>query len=238
MLEQIINVFEVNTDAVATNRGFYYQYLSMLKIWINNFIEDNNIDAYSEVDQDIKQVGEDLLFTQVKCYTSSFSLNSEEVKSTLFNFFILYLKNKDLISDVKFCFATNTNVATKEKLLDEWIKDEKLNNNNLKALCCNKIKEVLAKEIKIRKNKKLSKKNSVERRDLIKSSADNLILIVNLEIENFTKSIRWKFENLAPDEAIKNLKLEIEKLLENEKFKDRPISLLFGVLISEIYKRS
>lgn len=238
MLEQIIEVFEVNTDAVATNRGFYYQYLTILKKWIDNFIEDNDIDAYSEVDQDIKEVGENLLFTQVKCYTSSFSLNSEEVKNTLFNFFILYLKNKDLISDVKFCFATNTNIANKEKLLYAWINDQKLNNKSLKASCCNKIKEVLSKEIKTRKNKKLSKNNSVERRELIKSSADNLIQIVSLEIENFTESIQWKFESLAPDEAIKKLKIEIEKLLENEKFQDRPTSLLFGVLISEIYKRS
>ena len=238
MLEQIIDVFEVNTDAIATNRGFYYQYLTILKKWINNFIEDNDIDAYSEVDQDIREVGENLLFTQVKCYTSSFSFNSEEVKSTLFNFFILYLKNKNFVNDVNFCFATNTNVATNEKLLSKWIHDEKLIDNNLKVLCFNKIKEILSKEIKIRKNKKLSKKNSDERRDLIKLSADNLTKIVNIEIENFTKSISWKFENIAPDEAIKKLRLEIEKLLENEKFQDRPIHLLFGVLISEIYKRS
>ncbi|MCL9809979.1 tetratricopeptide repeat protein [Flavobacterium luminosum] len=238
MLEQIINVFEVNTDAIATNRGFYYQYLTILKKWIHNFIENNDIDAYSEVDQDIKEVGESLLFTQVKCYTSNFSLNSKEVKNTIFNFFILYLKNKDLISDVSFCFTTNTKVAASEKLLSKWIYDEKLEDNNLRVLCCHKIKEVLYKEIKNRKNKNLNKQKSIENRDLIKSSTENLIQIVNLEIENFTKSIKWKFENLVPNEAINKIKFEIEKLLENEKFQNRPISLLFGVLISEIYKRS
>ena len=57
MLEQVIDIFDVNTDAVATNKGFYYQYLITLKKWISNFIEDNEIEAYSEVDQDIKEVG-------------------------------------------------------------------------------------------------------------------------------------------------------------------------------------
>lgn len=238
MLEQIIDVFEVNTDAIATNRGFYYQYLTILKKWIVNFIEDNDFDAYSEVDQDIKEVGENLIFTQVKCYTSNFSLNSEEVKNTIFNFFILYQKNKEFSGDITFCFSTNTNISIREKLLSRWINDENLSDENLRKLCSDKIKETLIKEVKTRKNIKLNQKNSEERLNLIKLSATNLIEIVNNEIEPFTKKIKWKFESLSPNEAIVKLKSEIENLLENSKFQNRPISLLFGVFISEIYKRS
>lgn len=238
MLEQIIDVFEVNTDAIATNRGFYYQYLTILKKWIVNFIEDNNIDAYSEVDQDIKEVGESLIFTQVKCYTSNFSLNSEEVKSTLFNFFILFQKNKEFSDDTTFCFSTNTSISSREKLLSRWINDENLSDEKLRKLCAGKIKETLIKEIKSRKNKKLNQKKSEERHDLVKLSATNLIEIVNNEVETFTRKIKWNFESLSPDEAIIKLKSEIENLLENNKFQNRPVSLLFGVFISEIYKRS
>lgn len=238
MLEQIIDVFEVNTDVIATNRGFYYQYLTILKKWIVNFLEDNDIDAYSEVDQDIKEVGENLIFTQVKCYTSTFSLNSEEVKNTIFNFFILYLKYKEFSGDATFCFSTNTNISIREKLLSRWINDENLSDENLKKLCNDKIKETLIKEIKSRKNKKLNQINSKEKLDLIKLSANKLIEIVNNEVETFTPKIKWKFDSLSPDEAIVKLKSEIENLLENSKFKNRPVSLLFGVFISEIYKRS
>lgn len=238
MLEQIIDVFEVNTDAIATNRGFYYQYLTILKKWIVNFIEDNNIDAYSEVDQDIKEVGERLIFTQVKCYTSNFSLNSEEVKNTLFNFFILFQKNKEFSDDTTFCFSTNTSISSREKLLSRWINDENLSDEKLRKLCAEKIKETLIKEIKSRKNKKLNQKKSEERNDLVKLSATNLIEIVNNEVETFTRKIKWNFESLSPDEAIIKLKSEIENLLENNKFQNRPVSLLFGVFISEIYKRS
>lgn len=238
MLEQIIDVFEVNTDAIATNRGFYYQYLTILKKWIVNFIEDNNIDAYSEVDQDIKEVGESLIFTQVKCYTSTFSLNSEEVKNTLFNFFILFQKNKEFSDDITFCFSTNTSISSREKLLSRWINDENLSDEKLRKLCAKKIKETLIKEIKSRKNKKLNQKKSEERQDLVKLSATNLIEIVNNEVETFTRKVKWNFESLSPDEAIIKLKSEIENLLENNKFQNRPVSLLFGVFISEIYKRS
>lgn len=238
MLEQIIDVFEVNTDAVATNKGFYYQYLTILKKWIVNFIENNNMDAYTEVDQDIKEVGDNLVFTQVKCYTSNFNLNSEEVKSTVFNFFLLYLKNKETVSNVSFCFSTNSSIAPREKLLAKWVNDNKLTDKSLNILCCSKIKEILVKEIKSKKNKKLGQKKTADKRDLIKLTADNLLSLVNDEVENFTKLLEWKFDNLSPDEAINTIKQEIDNLLKNEKFNGRPIVLLFGVFISEIYKKS
>ena len=104
MLEQILNTFDVNTDAVATNRGFYYQYLSVLKKWIQNFVKDKNIVTYTEVDNDIKEVGQELIFTQIKCYSSNFSFNSEEIKNSIFNFWLLYLKYNTANENIKFCF--------------------------------------------------------------------------------------------------------------------------------------
>lgn len=238
MLEQILNNFDVNTDAIATNKGFYYQYLTTLKKWLANFIANNDITTTTEVDQDIKEIGENILFTQVKCYTSSFSLNSEAIKNTLFDFFLLYLKNKNLVENSKFCFSTNTTIAAKEKLLVKWIKDEELLDQQLLVSCTNKINEILIKEIKSKKNKKLNHKISDEKRESIKTSVLNFIKIVDEECENFTKSLQWQFENLSPDEAITEIKNEIDILLQDELFGNKPASLLFGVLISEIYKRS
>lgn len=238
MLEQVIDVFDVNTDAVATNKGFYYQYLTILKKWISNFIEDNEIEAYSEVDQDIKEIGQNLVFTQVKCYTSAFSLASVEVKNTIFNFFLLYLKNKNQVDGLKFCFATNTKVAVREKLLANWIKDENLTDPALRETCIAKIGEILSKEIKTRKNDKLSKKIPAARKDLVKESAEGLKCIAADEVENFTQRIQWRFEELEPDQAIKKIKEEIEQLLKDEKFNGKPASMLFGVLLSEIFRCS
>lgn len=238
MLEQILQTFEVNTDAIATNKGFYYQYLTLLKKWIVNYVNDSNDNIFTEVDQDIKEIGDNLLFTQVKCYTSSFSLNSEPIRNTIFDFFVLYLKNKNLKIESKFCFSTNTTIAVKEKLLIKWIADEKLKDQQLFTMCKAKVQEIIIKEIKIKRNKKLNNKNSNEKHELIKSASKTFIQLVDVEIENFTRAIQWKFESLSPDNAILKIKNEINILLENKKFNNRPISLLYGVLLSEIYKRS
>ena len=69
--------FEINTDAISTNRGFYYQYLVTLKKWILNYINQKENFIYCEVDDDIKEIGSKLIFTQVKCYSSVFSLKSD-----------------------------------------------------------------------------------------------------------------------------------------------------------------
>lgn len=65
-----IKIFKRNTDAIFTNRGFYYQYLSVLKKWVTNFVNDNDTPIYTEVENDIKEIGENYIFTQLKCYSS------------------------------------------------------------------------------------------------------------------------------------------------------------------------
>jgi len=74
MDESILRIVTNTKDAVATNRGVYYQYLCVLKKWIENFISNTHTDIYTEVDDDIKEIGERLIFSQIKCYSSSFSL--------------------------------------------------------------------------------------------------------------------------------------------------------------------
>jgi len=65
MEEEIYKVFDVNTDAVAVNRGFYYQYLVVLKKWIQNYINNEDVDTFTEVDDDIKEVGDELFLLRL-----------------------------------------------------------------------------------------------------------------------------------------------------------------------------
>ncbi len=239
MNKEIIKLFDVNTDAIATNRGFYYQYLLVLKKWITNYIDDLDVVTFTEVEEDIKEVGDEIIFTQVKCYTSSFSLNSKEIKKSLFNFFILHLKYRKLNEKLSFCFSTNSQIAKREKLLFQWTQNIGLSNDELLSLCIKKVKEILVKEVKDRRIRLLQKRLSlVEKENINKVSNDFKNSLEKNSIEPFVKSIIWKFNDLSPEEGVELLTKEIHRLLEHKKFNGKPNSLLFKVLISEIYRSS
>ncbi|MEW7281151.1 NB-ARC domain-containing protein [Aquimarina sp. 2201CG1-2-11] len=239
MSEEIIKIFEVNTDAIATNRGFYYQYLLVLKKWIKNFIDEKDIVTLIEVEDDIKEVGDEIIFTQVKCYTSSFSLNSKEIRKSIFNFFILYFKYLDLKEKLSFCFSTNSQISKKEKLLLQWVQNPELEDYKLLDLCIKKVKEILIKEIKERRIKLLQKGLSeVEKASVNRISDDFKNRIDKNIIGSFVKSIFWEFNELSPEEGVELLTKEIHTLLEHTKFNGKSSSLLFRVLTSEIYRSS
>ncbi|MFK5958477.1 MAG: tetratricopeptide repeat protein [Lutibacter sp.] len=239
MEEEIIKIFGINTDAVATNRGFYYQYLLVLKKWITNYIDNKNIITSTEVEEDIKEVGDKLIFTQVKCYTSSFSLNSKEVKKSLFNFFILFLKYRNSNEKISFCFSTNSQISVREKLLLKWVDDINLRNDKLLILCIKKVREILNKEIKARKNKLLGKCTEDIYKQKIKDVCSSFIgETKENSIEFFVKNIVWEFSGNSPEKAIDFTTKEIHNLLKHSKFEGKPVSLLFSVLLSEIYRSS
>ncbi|WP_271785292.1 hypothetical protein [Aquimarina algiphila] len=237
MQEEIIKIFEINTDAIGTNRGFYYQYLLVLKKWTSNYINEKESFTYTEVEDDIKEIGDKLVFTQVKCYNSSFSLNSSEIKKSLFNFFILYLKYQN--EKTSFCFATNSNISKNEKLLLSWDKDRNLENKELLKNASRKIKEILVKEVNNRKNKKLQKNYSIIQKDKIKNTSNDFKnFIKKLDIEPFVRSINWEFNSISPEKAIDLIIKEIHEILVHLKFGGKPKSLLFSVFLSEIYRCS
>jgi len=152
---------------------------------------------------------------------------------------MLYLKNKSLNPKTSFCFSTNTSISKKEKLLLKWVNDLELKESGLLEICSNKIKEILIKEINVRKNKKLKKKISDIKRNEIKSASKVIKSHLNIEdIKYFVKNITWEFNSISPENSIHIIIDEIYTLLENSKFENKPSSLLFKVLISEIYKNS
>lgn len=238
MKEDYLKLFDTNRDAIATNRGFYYQYLVLLKKWIENYINGKGNTLYSEVEEDIKEIGDKIVFTQVKSFTSKFSFNSNEIKKTIFYFFIHYLKYHNKAS-LGFQFITNTEVAKSENLLLSWIENPQLNDIVLKNKIVNKIKSILNKELKSKKNN-LAGRPGIDEQEInkIKIAADSFKEKIENKSFNFVQCMHWDFKKEQPDIAIKNISKEIIILLEHEKFKGRPAHLIMKVLLCEIYKCS
>ncbi|SEM65129.1 hypothetical protein SAMN05421856_10577 [Chryseobacterium taichungense] len=236
-----IKIFKRNTEAIFTNRGFYYQYLSILRNWVTNFI--NNIDnpIYTEVENDIKEVGEKYVFTQLKCYSSDFSLNSKEIKSSIFDFFITYLKyRQDNIYPV-FSFITNTSIKKNEKLLGKWLNRDVFNNDKDLELLKKRNVDILKSESNKIRQSKLNRQNlAAHLKQEINNSYKSFcsILLDELLIEDFCRSIRWEFGELTTEEAIDKLKLEIFTLLKDKSFNGRSAEIIFRVLLSEINRCS
>ncbi|MDV3573720.1 hypothetical protein CMU59_11685 [Elizabethkingia anophelis] len=237
----LIKIFKRNTDAIFTNRGFYYQYLSTLKKWITHFIEDIDIPIYTEVENDIKEIGENYVFTQLKCYSTNFSLNSKEIKSSIFNFFITYLKYRQDNISPSFSFVTNSGIKKNEKLLGRWFNREVFNNNKDLDLLKKKNKEILKSESNKIRQSKLNRQNlSIDRKLEINSSYQTFCSILenDLLIEDFCRAINWEFGSQTTEEAINKIKSEILILLTDKAFNGRSTEILFRVLLSEINRCS
>lgn len=234
-----IEFFEISTDAISTNRGFYYQYLVTLKKWILNYTNKKENFIYCEVDDDIKEIGSKLIFTQVKCYSNTFSLKSDEIKKSIFNFYIQYLKNNQSIP-IEFCFYTNTSISPREKLLQAWVSNPELKDREIAKQVLKIIKEILNAELNKHKRRKLEKKNITStEKDIIKDFAVKLKQeVANLEVDTFPKHIKWEFLDYNPISAVNSLFAEIRVLLSNEIFKNKPIQILESVFLSEIFRCS
>jgi len=238
MNENTINIIGVNRDAVASNRGFYFQYLIVLKKWIKNFIEDKNIAVFTEVGDDIKEVGDKLIFTQLKCYTNSFSFKSKEVVKALYNFFVQFLIEKDNVAEIRFFFETNTSLKSNEKLLKEWAEQQSHLSNEVKQRCVVKLKSLLFSELKNHRNKSLQIAGSSKKEEIKNAYEDFQSYLTDSNIEAFISCIGWHFSNVSPEQAINENSIDILNLLKHEKFEQKPINILFNVLISEIYRCS
>ncbi|MCR8557988.1 pentapeptide repeat-containing protein [Mucilaginibacter sp. BJC16-A38] len=116
------HIFKNNTDAPSTNKGFYLQYLLTLQLWIERS-GDENFEIYCEREDDIlliDLVTGDRHYTQVKCYSEGFSLNSDELLKSLINFYKLYLRYGSN-SDCIFRFSTNSTTRPRAgQILKLW----------------------------------------------------------------------------------------------------------------------
>lgn len=237
MLEEALQFVSVDRDAIATNRGFYFQYLSLLERWVENFINDRDSVLFTEVDEDIKEINDGITFTQLKCYSAPFSLNSKVLKSTLFAFYVHFLGNKSNVP-IRFEFVTNTGLGKKEKLLNEWIANMPLIPGELKNSCERRIGAILLDELRLSLNIKKAKVSDADLRKKMIEGYGVLQDSVSENIEKFIDSLSWSFSDLRPDEAIEHIISKLRELVVNRRFAGRSPELLMDVFLSEIYRRS
>ncbi|MEY2195733.1 hypothetical protein AB7942_23815 [Neobacillus sp. BF23-41] len=247
--------YKSNTDAIQTNRGFLYQYLKTLKTWVFDAINNTENEIFCETEDDIKEVNYDvksLKFTQVKCYSSNLGTQDEEIEKTIYNFFILYNLYPDY--NGQFHFETNTNIKRNDEILKNWYKDQENMSNDLIIKCKLRVQEILKgmtekkKKSEIQKiEKRIAKLDPIllEEIDSLKKEKDTVIkefkplfdrINEDHYLESFVKSIKWNFEQVEGEEAVRIIKQECVDSLKG--YTDKYTYLLLTRLLSEIYLRS
>lgn len=259
-----LSFFEKNTDATATNRGFYFQYLNTLKSWLDIYNLDADTKLFCEVEDDLKKVNIDgnLQFSQFKCYSSNFSFSSKEVQKSFYNFYTLYYKYFDI--DPKFHFYTNSTIVPSEEVLIKWHRFQDALREDHRDEIVTILKPILEKlfsdfaTVQIEGiNKELGKlekktftqaKKETARIKRIAELKDDVIQIneelstilshIDVNIKNFISSINFTFLSISPDEA--NASIEQDCILSIKaipEFKHTE-KLFFSRLLTEIYRKS
>ncbi|MFC9600198.1 hypothetical protein ACFTQL_20365 [Peribacillus butanolivorans] len=261
-------LFKKNTDAIGTNRGFLYQYLKTLNSWVRNFIEEKEVVIYCETDDDIKEL--DLInaitrFTQVKCYSTAFSIKSEDIQKSIFNFFILYAEYGCDYSG-EFYFITNSSVNKSSELLEKWSQtkgaiDEKLleeivpvirgilidHFSKTKESFVKRYKEMInTRKEKISENEKLNEKIVLEieqienKKRMVLDQYDKAIAFVDQEdiLIDFIGKIKWQFDNISAEASIEELKKENLELVSKIKGLECVPNLMVGRLLTEVFHKS
>jgi predicted NACHT family NTPase len=212
------HVFKNNTDAIPTNRGFYYQYLMTVKLWIQNYVSDIDNEIYCEREEDIFEVNIEnnyASFRQIKCYGSAFSLNSKEIKSTLLNFYKLYLKYKSIYKGT-FYFQTNSDIIeTGGSSLSKWYKKQQYGDYSAGEYL-DEVKAILKLLVKDNLKKFTDKNPDVTKVSKAQTKAKEFD--ENLDSDdfaNFLSLIRWDFNKVEPEKAISSLLLDVKELISS-----------------------
>lgn len=199
-----LSIFHKNTDATATERGYEFQKLKTVETWLVNRISGNDEVIYYDYEDDIFQRDIDgfkSTFRQLKLYSSNFSFASEEIKKSIIHFFTLYCQGEYVLDDIQFVFEANSNVARNydgndAKLLKKWYQHQDLLEGDFLVECSKKIKEIVSEYVVSVPDDKVEVVKAKEVFEGLKGNEEFW--------ESFTKSIRWKFEGVEPEEAMAN----------------------------------
>jgi hypothetical protein len=263
-----LNIFEKDTDASASIRGYEYQLLLTLKEWVENFLQRNGDTLYCEYGDDIavfNSIASTIKFKQVKSYSNDFSFQSKEVRKALLNFFMIYANPSYLQHEPSFVFETNAGVISgsneESKFLAEWaaaraagLKDADIQKIILKvkSLVIEEISqqaddklEAIRKRIEILETKKPSgfQDDLAELRDREKKILEGknyTIALTDDTYADFINKIDWKFHDKEPVDAIAELKDEIEHLISKLPFNinQEKIPVIFTILRWEVSKKA
>lgn len=231
-------LFSKNTDAFSAQRGYNYQTLKTLEIWVSNFLSDIKEDIYCEFEEDIFQkdlLGQKLTFRQIKLYSSNFSFSSEEIKKCICHFFTLHVKSDYNDFSKEYVFETNTNIAQKyldndADLLREWFEhQEQLDKENLTKYT-QKVKNIVTEYIE-------EQKKALKDIDGLKEAVDIFEQLEDSFWQEFTKMIKWKFIGTSPDDEFSSTKANIELLIQKlpyDTVKSNSVQV-FGVLLDTVF---
>lgn len=200
-------LFAKDTDATDIIRGFKYQELKTLEIWLYNKVYGIDEKIYCDYEEDIFQ--RDLkdfktTFKQVKLYSSrNFSFSSPELIKAINHFFMLFVKGDYLFDEPLFIFETNTSLASQRgdndgNLLKEWVENQQDISDELLDRCVQKLWTIVGEYVKSQFENRPAKKKSPE---LIQAK-EILKELPKETWESFVRSIRWKFDGISNDEAI------------------------------------
>ena len=237
----LLKFININRDAIATNRGFYYQYLHVVLRWLDYYVNGVDNDIKTEVDEDITELGDQLVFTQIKCYSSVFSFKSTEIKKSLLHFFSLHLDHLNNAKPAFFQFVTNTKVADSEQLLQKWVLTQDNIQKETLEQCGAIISEILLSEITAKTKRFSSKKSiSADEKEVLESNLVAFQELLNQQdmIHDFVKKVKWEFKEIPTGKAVEKIIIEIHNYLDHPIFEKRPKKVLFDVLLSEIYRIS
>ncbi|MCZ4693903.1 NACHT domain-containing protein [Ancylomarina euxinus] len=245
MAKTEFHVFKRNTDAIATNRGFYYQYLVTIKLWLVNYIEGKDNNIYCELEDDIFEHNpktNTYALHQVKCYAEGFGLNSPEIKSSLLNFFYLFLKYKEN-GNCLFHFETNAFFRPKAgKSLKKWYNNQQKGNFSPDEFI-DETRKILNEFSNSNLNKYLARETDhIKIEQAKKKVSDFSQELLNSDFTDFLKALRWEFsgENDTEKAVLKLLK-EIRDILSSEELKcNEEISenLLLGYILNTVIEKS
>lgn len=258
-------IFRKNTDAPGPNRGFVYQYLKTLLLWLNNYKSKKHFTIYCEVDDDIKEINvmeETVRFTQLKCYSSSLNINSNEIKKSFYNYFLLHLIHEGY--EGEYVFETNTYISNRDNVIEKWIEYQgKLDENpKIQGLCVSKTKEILFEvfiDEKESMEKAIQKKIDTRQEKINNTTSQSAEMLFEIEkldkeldilqklsmtfegkieddeiIIDFTNRITWKFDNIDAVQSIEVLKGQVNDVLKTLLTDEGKVDIYFSRLLTEI----
>jgi len=200
-------LFSKETEATDVIRGFKFQELKTLEIWIANRINKVDENIYCEYEDDIFQ--RDLndfkaTFRQIKLYSSKrLSLASQELIKTINHFFMLFVKGDYLFDKPTFIFETNTSFAAQRgdedsELLKDWFENQEKLTDELVTRCILKVKSIIEVYIDscIEKSKDENEKSKfIEAKSIFKGIPEETW-------RDFIKAIKWIFTGLSSEDAL------------------------------------
>jgi hypothetical protein len=237
-------LFTKDTDASATEQGFHYQKLKMLKTWLENRVNEVDDVIFCDYEDDIFERNIEKgksKFRQVKLYSTNFSFSKEEIQKSLAHFFMLFVKGDYMFDEVTFLFETNSGIAKETRgndgdLLREWQQNQDAMSDDLVSRCRTRVKAIIDEYVAESYEQQMSAGTKAELQQ-----AKTIYGQLTDEVwDKFIHAIKWQFDGIEQRDAIPNLLSEVETLISQLPLpiKSERASTYISILHYEIAQRT